>query len=217
VHPYGSRDSILSLVGRAITPVLHPMGVEQNNWPATVGLITGTLAKEVVVGTLNTLYSQDKHKANIEHFDLWKGLKLSVTTTISGFSAMFSGAMINPFTANEPGHEMSRTAMGNMVQAFPNQWAAFAYLLFVLLYIPCVSTVSVLMREVGSSWAWGSVLWSFNVAYVMGVLFYQAVTWSLHPLYSSSWIIGLLSIQVLIFAMLRWRFSPKSGDVHVTY
>ena len=36
------------------------MGVQQQNWPATVGLITGVVAKEVVVGSLNTLYTQDK-------------------------------------------------------------------------------------------------------------------------------------------------------------
>jgi ferrous iron transport protein B len=33
------------------------MGIEQDNWPATVGIITGILAKEVVVGTLDSLYS----------------------------------------------------------------------------------------------------------------------------------------------------------------
>ena len=56
----GSKQSVLAHAGRAITPVLSPMGITGDNWQATVGLITGTLAKEVVVGTLNTLYTQKK-------------------------------------------------------------------------------------------------------------------------------------------------------------
>lgn len=201
----GSQHSILSYVGRTFTPIFHPMGVEQKNWPATVGLITGTLAKEVVVGTLNTLYSQ--HDASsyseLKNFNLLGELKSAVTTTVSGFSEVFSKNMINPFTANEADTNMSETAMGNMAAAFSSQAAAFAYLLFVLLYIPCVSTVSVLMREVGKGWAWLSTFWSFDIAYTIGVIFYQSATWLLHPLTSFIWIAGLLLFQALCFAALR--------------
>lgn len=41
-----------------ITPLLQPIGVHNDNWQATVGLVTGAMAKEVVVGTLNTLIPQ---------------------------------------------------------------------------------------------------------------------------------------------------------------
>ncbi len=59
-----NRDtSVLSQVGRALTPAFGPMGIEQDNWPATVGIFTGILAKEAVVGTLNTLYSGDANEA----------------------------------------------------------------------------------------------------------------------------------------------------------
>ena len=51
-----------------MTPIFEPMGVKQDNWPATVGLITGTLAKEVVVGSLNTLYSQMRVLAQLNDF-----------------------------------------------------------------------------------------------------------------------------------------------------
>ena len=55
-----NQQSVLSGVGRGITPVLSPMGISNENWPATVSLITGILAKEVVIGTLNTLYSHQQ-------------------------------------------------------------------------------------------------------------------------------------------------------------
>ncbi|TAK76362.1 MAG: Fe(2+) transporter permease subunit FeoB, partial [Gammaproteobacteria bacterium] len=49
----GDAHSLLSTVGQWVTPIFAPMGLHTDNWPATVGLVTGILAKEVVVGTLN--------------------------------------------------------------------------------------------------------------------------------------------------------------------
>ena len=54
-----TEESVLSYVGKVITPVFTPMGIEKENWPATVSLFTGLFAKEAVVGTLNSLYVQD--------------------------------------------------------------------------------------------------------------------------------------------------------------
>ena len=48
------NQSALASVSRTLTPLLAPVGVTDDNWQATVGLITGAMAKEVVVGTLNT-------------------------------------------------------------------------------------------------------------------------------------------------------------------
>ncbi|MBT7225708.1 MAG: ferrous iron transport protein B, partial [Gammaproteobacteria bacterium] len=53
-----SEDSVLSVIGRSITPAFAPLGIEKDNWPATVGLFTGMFAKEAIVGTLDALYSE---------------------------------------------------------------------------------------------------------------------------------------------------------------
>src|SRR5690606_40230347 len=52
-----TERSLLSAIGRSITPLFEPMGLREENWPATVGIFTGIFAKEVVVGTLDALYS----------------------------------------------------------------------------------------------------------------------------------------------------------------
>ena len=57
---FGHQDqesSVLSKISQAVTPVLHPIGVRDDNWQATVGIVTGIFAKEAVVGTLNSLYA----------------------------------------------------------------------------------------------------------------------------------------------------------------
>ncbi len=51
------ESSVLSKISQAVTPVLHPIGVRDDNWQATVGIVTGIFAKEAVVGTLNSLYA----------------------------------------------------------------------------------------------------------------------------------------------------------------
>ncbi len=51
-------QSVLAAVGKAIVPAFAPIGLTADNWPAAVGVFTGILAKEAVVGTLDTLYSQ---------------------------------------------------------------------------------------------------------------------------------------------------------------
>lgn len=207
--------SILAYSGKAITPILHPMGIQAENWPATVGLLTGVLAKEVVIGTLNTLYTtNEQSKQRAPSFHLWSQLKLAVTETVNGFSSLFSLSHLNPFTANEAEHNISQNALNHMANAFASPYAAFAYLLFVLLYIPCISTMGVLAKEVGRSWAWGATAWSMNVAYCVSVIFYQTVSFYKHPISASAWIAGLLLLQTLIFYSLK-RYANATGGKNV--
>ena len=211
VNSEGSPNSILASVSRSITPIFHPMGISENNWQATVGLVTGTLAKEVVVGTLNTLYSQNQvSMTTATSFDLWRSLKNAATETYSSLTALSAASFANPFTANEAEHSMSGTAMGSMVLAFGSLAAAFAYMLFVLLYIPCVSTIAATTREAGSGWAWLSAWWSLSVAYVFAVIAYQALSFLKHPLSSSLWIMGMLAYLSLTIFALHYLSQTKA-------
>jgi ferrous iron transport protein B len=220
----GSRDSILSQVGKTVTPIFEPMGVQKDNWPATVGLVTGVLAKEVVVGTLNTLYTQDKPQdmASVgENYDFWGQLGAAFTTTFHGFKNMTWETFANPFTANEADGHMDRTSMGTMVTSFGSTAAAFAYLLFVLLYVPCVATIGAMSREAGRGWAWLSVLWSTALAYCAAVIVYQASQIFVQPMYASiNIIIAISALGSIIYAMhyfsdrttFRPQFAGGCGD-----
>ena len=67
--------SILAAAAQKVTPILAPLGIQQDNWQASVGIITGIFAKEAVVGTLNTLYQasdlSDSANAAAPAFNLW--------------------------------------------------------------------------------------------------------------------------------------------------
>lgn len=203
-----NQQSLLSVVGRVITPVFAPMGISQNNWPATVGLTTGILAKEVVIGTLNTLYSQQNNiMQQAEQFNFWGGLRdaaLSIPQNLSQLGDAFK----NPVAASEAPHAMSQAAGGVMYREFGGKMGAFFYLLFVLLYFPCVSTMAVMRREIGARWALFSVGWSTGLAYALAVMGYQLFSWVAHPVSSLLWVGGWGVILGVVVVVMR-RYAHR--------
>jgi ferrous iron transport protein B len=218
----GNANSLLSAVGRFLTPLFAPMGIHQDNWPATVGLVTGVLAKEVVVGTLNALYTQVGHFATLQTagFDFWGSLHaalLSIPQNLSQLGHSFG----NPVLAQAPVHTLNKSVYGLMYQRFDGQVGALAYLLFVLLYFPCISTTAAMLRELNRGWTLFSVLWTTGIAYGVAVLFYQLATLTRHPLASLSWTVGLSVVfaitifSVRTYALQQRRYSVllPSGEV----
>ena len=65
------------------------------------------------------------------------------------------------------------TTIGALQTFFDGRLGAFAYLLFILLYMPCVATIGVIFKEIGGFWAIFSTTWSLTLAYTCAVLCYQ--------------------------------------------
>jgi ferrous iron transport protein B len=206
-----NANSLLSVLGKMLTPVFAPMGIHQDNWPATVGLVTGVLAKEVVVGTLNALYSQVGHLATVAsaHFDLWGGLREALQSIPQNLSQLGS-SLGNPVLAQAPVHTLSESVYGLMYQRFDGQIGAFAYLLFVLLYFPCISTTAAMLRELNRGWTLFSVVWTTGVAYCAAVLFYQAATFMRHPESAFIWISSIITLfSVVIVSARNYSRQPR--------
>ena len=53
---------------------------------------------------------------------------------------------------------------------------AFSFMLFVLLYFPCVATIATLRREAGRGWAWFTVFHSLALAWLVSFIVYQVGT-----------------------------------------
>lgn len=212
-----NQHSLLSAFGRLLTPIFAPMGLHADNWPATVGLITGTLAKEVVVATLNTLYTQVGHlgQASGGDFSFWGGLYNAVMTIPHNLMELPS-ALGNPILASAPDHSVNAGVYGEMYQRFNGQAGAFAYLLFVLLYVPCVSTAAVMLRELNRRWTIFSVVWSFALAYGVAVVFYQAATFYQHPNSSLAWLIGIVGVFLATVFVMRHYARGQEAYVSIS-
>ena len=87
---------------------------------------------------------------------------------------------------------------------------AFAYLLFVLLYFPCVATIGAIRRETGSAWAAFVASWSTGIAFFTATVYYQAATYAAHPQRSLMWIIGLGVLLLSAIVGLRW-WAQRGG------
>ncbi len=230
---FGNEDtnaSMLSEIGRTITPIFAPMGIEQDNWPATVGVFTGILAKEAVVGTLNSLYAGlDEQAASVAGeeeggFDFWGGIGegfASIGDNLAGVADMAGdplgisvGDVDNPELAAEE-QEVDVGVFGSMVALFDGQIGAFAYLLMVLLYMPCGAAIAAVYREAGWRWTGFVAFWTVTLGYGSAVLFYQGATIARHPVSSSIWIAAVLAFFALTFAMLR-RLGPNGRRVGVS-
>ncbi|KPD74594.1 ferrous iron transporter B, partial [Yersinia pestis subsp. microtus bv. Caucasica] len=201
------NDSALASVSKVLTPLLMPMGIHADNWQATVGLVTGAMAKEVVVGTLNTLYTAEQinnDPFDAENFNLLDELAGAVDETWQGLKDTFSlSVLANPIEASKGDGEMTTGSMGMMSSKFGSSISAYSYLIFVLLYVPCVSVMGAIARETSRGWMTFSILWGLNVAYSLATLFYQAATFRDHPQESLSIIVLVIVVNALILFGLR--------------
>ena len=209
-----SEHSLLSKGAQVITPVLSPLGVTQENWPATVGIVTGLFAKEAVVGTLNNLYSSQAGEEEAQ-LTLLEKLNEAIQTipenlmglNVSDPLGLDVGEVADlDVAAQEQGVDL--TIYSNIQKAFVSKEAAFAYLLFILLYAPCAAAIGAIVREVGAQWAKFIALWSTTAAYIVSVSYYQIATFSLQP--QSSLVYLIISVVIILTVLLMLK---RKGNV----
>jgi ferrous iron transport protein B len=215
-----SENSALASIGRTIVPVFEPMGISEDNWPATVGIFTGILAKEAVVGTLDALYTgladSDATGAAAEAaagFDFWGGVRdafqtipanlVAVADTVTDPLGISIGDVQSPAAA-AAAQEVATGTYAAMAARFDGAVGAFAYLLLVLLYMPCVAAVAAVYRETNLNWTLFVCGWTTLVGYASAVLFYQAATFARNPAVSTLWIAGMLALIAAAVGVMRY-------------
>jgi ferrous iron transport protein B len=211
-------QSMLSEVGRTLTPVFEPMGIHQDNWPATVGIFTGVLAKEAVVGTLDAIYAQlaideAMDEATEAKFSLVDGLSEAFASIPANLAAV-GDTLLDPLgiqigdvsdqTTAAEDQAVSTGTFGAMAARFDGQVGAFAYLLFILMYFPCAAAIAAFHREAGWRWTAFIAIWTTGLGYISAILFYQLATFAQHPAQSMAWSVGLLVLSGLTILTLRW-------------
>lgn len=222
-----SQDSILSAASQAVTPVFAPMGIRQENWPATVGIFTGVFAKEAMVGSLDSLYNQlaqeDLSEAeSAEAFNFWDGIAAAFAS-IPANLADIGNQILDPLGLNigdaqdqatvAAEQEVAVGTFGQMATRFNNTPAAFAYLLFVLMYFPCFAATGAVYHETNLGWTAFVALWTTGLGYWVATVFYQIATFSQHPTFSLAWIIGSAVVMAGLIFFLRLSRSPR-GFAH---
>ncbi|MFM5519954.1 Fe(2+) transporter permease subunit FeoB [Aeromonas jandaei] len=209
------ESSVLSKISQAVTPVLHPIGVRDDNWQATVGIVTGIFAKEAVVGTLNSLYAGGGAEEEKGEFSLVASFHEAVDAVATNLAeinptdpmGLAVGNLDDQKAAAEE-QEVDVSTYGNMQSHFDGAAGAFAYLLFVLLYMPCAAAMGALVRETGRQWALFTAAWCNYMAFMCATVFYQLATFAAHPEQSLFWVASYgLSL------LLLWWAGRRHGDI----
>jgi ferrous iron transport protein B len=212
-----SEESVLSAIGRGIAPAFAPIGLQADNWPAAVGIFTGVLAKEAVVGTLNALYTQiaddeargaakaadDSTEAEAEApFSFWDAAAnaaASVPENLKGVSGLLLDPLgIADLAGTVEAQEVGDQTVGAITKLFGSAAAAFAYQVLILLYFPCVAVLGAVRQEVGLRWSLFMALWCTVFGYGAAVICYQTLTFAEHPLSSTLWCGGMLGLVALM-------------------
>jgi len=181
-----TQTGLLARTGRLITPVFAPMGVRQDNWPATVGLIAGVFAKEAVAGTLDSLYRREVAEEDAE-FSFRAEIVDAFLAVPQGFAALFG---VDEESLDDQGTQ------GVIREAFGSSAAVIAYLLFILLYCPCVAVIGAIYQESDLKWTVFSVAYLTVLAWVVATLFYQLAVFVQQPIVSSAWVTGGVAFLV---------------------
>jgi ferrous iron transport protein B len=203
----GTEKSLLSTVGQVITPVFKPIGIEEDNWQATVGIFTGLFAKEVLVATLNSLYQAEQTE---ETFNLTTQLTLAVNSISDNFSGLsdllldplgLSTVKVNSVEEAASTQAVSMNTMAQIASHFNGKIGALSYLLFILLYAPCASALGAIAREFNGRWALFIALWATFLAYIVSAGFYQLAT--VETLFSSQ---TYTLVMLVLFSLLVAKF-----------
>jgi ferrous iron transport protein B len=220
-----SKDSVLSAVSRKVAPVFYPMGLTEENWPGAVGMFAGLFAKEAVVGTLDALYTQIGEAESVVDdeapFDFWEGIMGAFRAIPAGFEG-FGEKITDPLGLGVGGELTDTAAMAEemaigdrtvstMARFYDGRIGAFAYLLFILIYAPCVAAVGAIFKETSFRWAAFAVFYLTLLAWVISTLFYQVARFTRHPTNSATWIgIGLGILGALYVGL---RIAGKRQEV----
>lgn len=176
-----SDQSILAVVSQKITPVFKPMGIEEKNWPATVGIFTGIFAKEAVIATLNSLYSMEAESSDDEAFSLSAGM-VNAFKTIPENLTKLKDSFLDPLGLSAVNEDLTNVqqeldiasgTVSKLEKSFANNAAAMAYLIFILLYTPCAAALGTIYREAGWRWMLFVASWTFFTGWVCATFYYQ--------------------------------------------
>ncbi len=221
---FGNEDSdksVLAEIGRTIAPAFSPFGMTTENWPAAVGIFTGVLAKEAVVGTLDAAYTALAEKDATENgeateeeesFDLGTALSEAVATIPTNLADALGGwadplglgvGDLTDKDAVAEEQKVSTGTFGAMAERFDGAAGAFAYLLFILLYFPCTAAIAAVYQESGTRWTIFIAAWTTGTAYGLATLYYQAANYASNPQGATAWIVGIIAAFAVAFLALR--------------
>ena len=156
------ENSYLGRLGKGCEPVFSPLGF---NWKASVALLSGLPAKEIVVSTLGVLYSEGAATTPAG---------TEIIGGADGPTEIVIAESVTEKLAEPTGEEETASLSQRLLASGDFSTAsALAFLVFILLYVPCIATVVAIGAEAGWKWAAASVIYNTALAWFMAWIVYR--------------------------------------------
>ncbi len=175
------EKSAFAAVTRVISPALKPLGF--GSWEASGALVTGFVAKEVVVSTLSQVYAVDDSGETAAEStptffeDVGSVLTGFVGATVDTLKSLPLIVGINLFgeeVEEEPTALMSSISSGFEASSGGHAMlAGLAFMVFVLIYTPCMVAIAAERQELGMNWTWVSIFGQLILAWLMALIVFQ--------------------------------------------
>ena len=172
------EDSAFATVAGTIAPALKPLGF--GSWEASSALVSGFVAKEVVVSTMTQVYGVDNPEDAeptpfLEDVGFIATSFMQATTdTLRAVPLMF-GIDLRPTDAEPEQSELMAAIQAGFEETSGGygQLAALAFMVFVLIYTPCMVAVAAEKQEFGAKWMWVSVIGQLVLAWLFAFVVFQ--------------------------------------------
>ena len=173
------EDSAFATVSEAFTPAFAPAGFD--SWEASGSLVTGFIAKEVVVSTMAQVY--DVEEAEEEAAEPTTFIQdvgdIVVSFGVAAWDTVKAIPGIVGITFGEEEEEENLALYDAVEEKFEESsnghgaLASFAFMVFVLLYTPCMVAIAAERQELGAKWMWVSIFGQLIIAWLFAVLVFQ--------------------------------------------
>ena len=168
------RHSLFGQVSATAAPIFAPAGLDK--WEVSGSLVTGFIAKEVVVSTMSQIYvgeaAQEETASETTFGEAVGSIILGFgEATVDAGKILFS--LIPGVNLVETDGSEDNTALSTALTHNFSGLSALAFLVFVLVYTPCVATLGAIKAEYGWKWMWVSAGYQFGLAWLLAVLVYQ--------------------------------------------
>jgi len=173
------RNSAFATANEAIAPVLAPLGFD--SWEASSALVTGFVAKEVVVSTMAQVYTVEEVEEEAEATTFFEDVGEIITSFIGATGdTIKSLPLIFGVNIFEEGEEDELTDLMLAVRSGFEEssgghgaLASMAFMVFVLIYTPCMVAIAAEKQELGAKWMWFSIIGQLALAWLMAFVVFQ--------------------------------------------
>lgn len=175
--PWGvenKKDSWLGVIGQQTAPILSPIGF--GTWEAASSLITGVIAKEVIVSTFGVIYVDEKAESDepVQAPDITEDIKQSVLSLGQAFLEAGKNVISTAGVASMSMEDDSDNSLREKISSIFSPLSAYAFMAFVLIYAPCLVTAAAMRQEFGSwKWFWFTLVYSLILGWLVAFAIYQ--------------------------------------------